>query len=80
MTVLSFIALALLLTTSIRGNSILDVISKGRISGGTVVDSSLTFPFMACLVGFNSDTGYHTGTGTIISNYYILTSASFTFE
>lgn len=80
MAFLSALGLALLLTASIRANSISDVISKGRVYKGTFEDSRTRFPFMACLVGYSPIFGYETGAGTIITNSFILTSASFTYE
>lgn len=80
MAFLSVLALALLLTATIQANSFSDVISEGRVYKGTEEKSRSKFPFMACLVGYSLDFGYETGAGTIISNFFILTSASFTYR
>lgn len=77
MKVLFFAVTALLITDAIRASSYPDVIPEGRITRGTPVLDS-TFPFMACLYSYNSIIGYRTGTGTIISDLYILSAAHFT--
>lgn len=77
MSVLSLMSTYLLLAAIATANLAQNVVQQGRITRGNPV-SEPKFPFMACLVGYNFILGYRTGAGTIISDFYVLTSAHFT--